>query len=211
MERIPVPVDRPDQIQPFTEEQVQALLRAASKSKYPKRNEAILLLMLDTGLRVSEICALNIAEIDLTGQQVSIQEGKGGNAQFVPFARETKRGIYNYLRERGVCEGEESLPFLPSDRGSGAGERMSRGGLLRLYIRLGKVAGINGVRCSPHTMRHTFAIFFLRTNGNVFSLKLMLGHESLAMVNRYVALSQADVTRQHAQHSPVARLKRGTK
>jgi site-specific recombinase XerD len=63
-------------------------------------------------------------------------------------------------------------------------------------------------RCSPHTFRHTFAISFLRAGGNVFTLKEMLGHTSLAMTNRYVAIAQADISKQHAQFSPVKTFKK---
>ena len=52
---------------------------------------------------------------------------------------------------------------------------------------------------SPHTLRHTFAIFSLRAGMSVFTLMRILGHESLAMTNRYVAVASADATREHAQ------------
>jgi len=61
MARIPVPVDRPDQIQPFSDEELKALLAAAKKTKAnPKRDHSLLLLLLDTGVRASEACALNV-------------------------------------------------------------------------------------------------------------------------------------------------------
>jgi site-specific recombinase XerD len=104
-----------------------------------------------------------------------------------------------YLRE------EERTPdqhlFL-SERGQNAGEPFLRGGILQLIERLGKKAGIQGVRCSPHTFRHTFAIEFLRNGGNLFTLKQILGHTSLQVTNRYVSLAQADIQSQHRQFSP---------
>ena len=60
-----------------------------------------------------------------------------------------------------------------------------------------------GMRCSPHVFRHTFAIEFLRAGGNVFTLKELLGHTSLTISNRYVALADADIERQHRLFSPV--------
>ncbi|MBC8142718.1 MAG: site-specific integrase [Armatimonadetes bacterium] len=63
------------------------------------------------------------------------------------------------------------------------------------------------VRCSPHTYRHTFAVMSLRNGANIFSLKQWLGHESLTMVNRYLALSQADSLIAHRLSSPADRLK----
>jgi integrase/recombinase XerD len=73
---------------------------------------------------------------------------------------------------------------------------------------LGRVAGIQSARCSPHTFRHTFAVEFLRGGGNVFSLKELLGHTSLTICNRYIALAQADLERQHRQYSPADRLRK---
>lgn len=84
---------------------------------------------------------------------------------------------------------------------------MTTNGLYQLVARWGEISGIEGVRVSPHTFRHTFAVSFLRAGGNVFTLKETLGHNSLTIVNRYVAIAQADNTRQHAQFSPVSRLK----
>jgi site-specific recombinase XerD len=66
---------------------------------------------------------------------------------------------------------------------------------------------IEATRCSPHTFRYTFAVEFLRAVGNVFSLQQPLGHTSLHMTNRYVALAQGDIENQHRQFSPVERLK----
>jgi integrase len=76
MARITVPVDRPDQILPFSDDQVRALLAAAKKTMQPLRDEAILLLMLDTGVRASELCGLIVEDVDLTNYQVSIRRGR---------------------------------------------------------------------------------------------------------------------------------------
>ena len=72
----------------------------------------------------------------------------------------------------------------------------------------GGAAVIEATRCSPHTCRHYFAVEFLRAGGNVFTLKELLGHTTLTMVNRYVQLAQADLEAQHRQFSPADRLKR---
>jgi len=70
-----------------------------------------------------------------------------------------------------------------------------------------KVAGIRGVRCSPHTFRHSTAIFALRNGMDVFSVQMLLGHASLAMTRRYCAsLSAEDVAKKHRQFSPADNL-----
>lgn len=200
MEGLRPPIHRPDQIQPFTEEQVQALLKASKASQQPKRDEALLLFMLDSGVRVSELCELDFQDVDIVNRK-AIVRGKGNKHRAIYFSRETGRVLWRYLREREL---EPESPLFESKRG----ERLTRYGVRQILERLGETAKIEAVRCSPHTVRHTFAVMFLRAGGSVFTLKEMLGHTDLAMTNRYVTLAQADIQNQHRQFSPVQALKR---
>jgi site-specific recombinase XerD len=200
MVRIPAPTARPDQIQPFTPAQVQALLAAAKQSTHARRNEALVWFLLDTGIRASELCALTGKDVDFQARRCVVL-GKGNKHRTVPFGGTAARALWNYLKDE-PHEPEEAL-FL-SERG----EALTRSGLLQLIERLGKAAKIDAIRCSPHTFRHTFAVEFLRAGGNVFSLQQLLGHTDLKMTNRYVALAQADIEAQHRQFSPADRLKR---
>jgi integrase/recombinase XerC len=198
------PIARPDQIQPFTREQQEALLLAAKKSRHPKRDEAILLFLLDTGVRSSELCTLKRKDVDLQGRRAVVL-GKGNKTRSVYFGPSTTRALWAYLREEAR---DDEQPLFLSDH---TGEALTRNGLQLLIRRVGKAARIEAVRCSPHTFRHTFAVEFLRGHdgkgGNVFTLQALLGHTSLQMTNRYVALAQADLQNQHRQYSPVERLK----
>lgn len=199
MATVKPPIHRPDQIQPFTEDQVNALLRAAKKGRHPKRNEALLMFMLDTGVRASELCGLKFEDIDVVSRK-AIVLGKGNKHRAVYFGRETGRILWQYVRETGIGGTD---PLFRSEKGGA----FTRNGLRQLIERLGQVAKIEATRCSPHTLRHTFAVMFLRGGGSVFSLKEMLGHTDLAMTNRYVCLAQADVQNQHQMFSPVERLR----
>ena len=205
IERISAPPARPDQIQPFSSGQVEALLKAARQSSHPRRNEAIVLLLLDTGMRASELCHLRVRDMDLIGSRCCTVLGKGDKRRILYFSRVTAKAIWQYLNEEARDAG--GFVFL-SDRSKTAGDPLTRLGLLRLFTRLGKKGGIEATRCSPHTLRHTFAVEFLRAGGNTFTLQQLLGHTDLAMTNRYVALAQADIENQHRQFSPVERLKR---
>jgi integrase/recombinase XerD len=203
MERIAPPIFRRDQIQPFTEEQIGTLLGAARRSLHPRRDEAILLLLLDTGLRSSELCSIRHGDIEMDLRRVNVV-GKGNKRRTVYFGRRAARALGQYLREQ--VWSEEQAVFC-SDRGTRAGEALTRSGLQQLIERLGVAAGIQSTRCSPHTFRHTFAVSFLRNGGNVFTLQQMLGHTSLDMTNRYVAFAQADIENQHRQFSPADRIR----
>ncbi len=205
MDAIASPIARVDQIQPFTDPQVAALLQAAKRSHHGRRDEAILLLLLDTGMRASELCGLALADVDMQAKRCTVL-GKGNKHRSVFFGRTTAKSLWQYLRLE-MREPKEPLFF--ADRGNGAGEPLTRSGLLQLVHRLGKAAKIEATRCSPHTFRHTFAVTFLRNGGNVFTLMQLLGHTSLTMTNRYVALAQADMENQHRLCSPVDNLKKG--
>jgi site-specific recombinase XerD len=204
MDRINPPIHRKDQVQPFTHKQVQAILDATRRSQHPRRDEAIVFFLLDTGVRASELCGLKMRDLDLGARSCRVV-GKGDKERAVCFGRSTAQALWRYLREQ---EREPDEPVFLSDRGRRAGEPLTRSGLLQLIHRLGESAGVQVTRCSPHTFRHTFAIEFLRAGGNVFSLQQMLGHTALHMTNKYVAYAQADIENQHRQFSPVERLKR---
>lgn len=204
MTGIPAPIHRPDQIQPFAEGQVAALLSAAKRSQNPRRDRALLLLMLDTGMRASEVISLTVGDADHKTRQLSV-EGKGGKRRTLPFSQPTALALLEYrMKDRGKVP--EDTPLFPGDRGARAGLAITRRGLEAIFTRLGAAAKLTGVRCSPHTMRHCFAVSFLRAGGNVFTLQTLMGHQSLSMTQRYVAIAQADVIRQHSQYSPVAHL-----
>jgi integrase/recombinase XerD len=79
---------------------------------------------------------------------------------------------------------------------------LASSGLLQLIRRLGDRAGVN--HAHPHRFRHTFAINFLRNGGNAFVLQMLLGHSTMEMVKRYLALAQADAQATHRRASPVA-------
>ncbi len=192
-------------IQPFTQEQVGALLDATKRLTNPTRDLSILTFMLDTGLRASEFCNLKMSDLELhTSYGHATVIGKGRKKRTVPFSQRAARDLWHYLRK--TPGRSEHCPVFCADRGNGAGLPLTRSGLQQLYERLGVASGIRGARCSPHTMRHTFAVSFLRDGGNVFTLQMILGHSDLKMTQRYVALSRADISDQHRRFSPADRI-----
>lgn len=205
MEKVKRVISRSDQIQPFTREQVSALLEAARRSRNRRRDEAIITLLFDTGLRASELCGLRLRGVDLDEHRCRVL-GKGNKFRTVPFGKASRKALWQYLRQELR---DKDDPLFTSERGVEAGSPMTRSGLFQLIQRMGESAGINATRCSPHTFRHTFAVECLRNGGNTFSLMLILGHTSLHMTNKYVALAQADIQQQHHQFSPADRLERG--
>lgn len=198
MVRIKAPIVRADQIVPFDASQIEALLKAAGKTRQTLRDRAIILCLYDTGMRAAELCGLLVRDIDFDSRSATVR-GKGGKQRNVPLGQKLRRALWIHL---GHGHRDPASPLFFAMRGKGRGEALTVGGLELLVRRLGKAAGISGVRCSPHTFRHSFAIRWIRAGGDQFSLQQILGHTDLSMTSRYVMLAQADVAAQHAKFSP---------
>jgi site-specific recombinase XerD len=225
MARIKAPRLDGDQVQPFSEKELEALFDAAGRSRHPTRDRAILCLLLDTGIRASELCGITYGDLDLNNNAVTVT-GKGNKTRRVYFSATTYGALWDCVWEDASAKPSQrdfkrtgrlpqgarvplksDDPLFRSDRGRGSGMALTRSGLLQLVERLGATAGITGARCTPHTFRHTFAVTFLRNGGNVFTLQQILGHSSLKVTHRYVALAEADIEYQQRRYSPVEALR----
>ena len=200
------------EIVPFTRDDIVALLKACEQTKtYARpgkracankrptatRDHAILLILLDTGLRASELCDLRVRDADL-GNRYIIVQGKGNKERLLPMDASTMQALWKYLAPR-QAQPPDPL-FITAE-----GNPLDRQQLRHLLDRLGTRAGVRGVH--PHRFRHTFAITFLRNQGDIYTLQRCLGHTTLDMVKRYLAIAQADVQAAHRRASPVANWK----
>jgi site-specific recombinase XerD len=195
---------------PYTRADVVAMLRACERSaEYQRRgqracshgrasalrDEAIIRLLVDTGMRAGELCGLTMGDMDLANQRAKLM-GKGAKERLVRIGRRTGKALWRYLVTRAEATPDEAL-FIGRD-----GRPLTTRGLRALVVRLGRRAGLT-LQATVHRFRHTFAIVFLQNGGDAYSLQAMLGHSSLDMVKRYLALSQADVENAHRRASPV--------
>jgi site-specific recombinase XerD len=178
-------------IEPVPDDAMRRLLAAAGV-----RDRAILLLLLDTGLRVSEAAGLRFG--DLRPDGTLKVRGKGAKERIVPVGSTAGRAIVRYLGQRGAGRPDDAV-FL-----GGRGPLDARG-IQQVVRRLKTRIGVVG-RLSPHSLRHTFARSYLINGGDVFSLQRILGHTSLDMVKRYVALADVDLVERHRRASPADRL-----
>jgi len=125
--------------------------------------------------------------------------GKGARERIVPVGAVARQALVRYLRQANVADTEAAI--FRARGGSALGAR----GVQQVFKLLKARAGIPG-RCSPHTLRHTFARAYLLNGGDAFSLQRMLGHSTLDMVKRYVALTDTDLAARHKAASPADRL-----
>jgi integrase/recombinase XerD len=204
-------IDRDDQVKPFTVEQVTALRAAAKATTHPKRDEAIVCLLSDTGMRNTELISLRWGDLDLMERKITIQDGKGGKRRQVRLGDTANSALYEYIKEQirqGRIKGEASTYLFVGDRGHTAGRPLLRNGLYQLIERLGRMANITNVRCSPHTFRHFYAVMCLRLGMQQMMLKELMGHESIEQTEKYVRFVQADVDGAAAEFSPLDGIRR---
>lgn len=198
-----VPIPRvPDQLVPsLRDHEIARLIKAAGESRHPERDAALILLMIDTGMRLSEVAGLHVADVDLIEGRCRVM-GKGSRERVVPIGRKTRKALRAWARIRRLGPSASS-PLFVGPRGSSLSQR----GVHQLVRRVARRAGID-TRCSPHILRHTFARAFLTNGGDLFSLQRILGHSprSIQVTRRYVDLLDDDLRAVHRLASPVDRL-----
>lgn len=187
-------------IEPFTAEEIKKLLKAAeystawqtrtgkrTKSKRPtyKRDIALILTLLDSGVRNTELRQLCIKDYDSDNGRLYIARGKGGKRRFVVVGNRTRKALWRYLVSRKKPKADEPL-FITS-----TGHTIDKRNLNHLLTNIADLAGVTDVY--PHRFRHTFAITFLRNGGNVFVLKELLGHSTLKTVTIYAQIAEIDI------------------
>lgn len=185
MHDVPPPRRRRHLPSVLDERQVHRLLLVATT----RRDQAMLQLILDNGLRVGELAALRRGDVHI-----------------------------HYITVNGKT-GERRLPMSPQVRrlliGLGDGEHIWTGpkgpltwsGVNQAIRRAIRKAGVRGPKAGPHLLRHTFATFYLRGGGNLRVLQEILGHTSISTTMIYVHLAGRDVANDHALHSPIRHLK----
>lgn len=216
VKKIPPPKFEKTQVEPFSKVEVEALLKACIYTKEASthfrrsfsmrratanRDKSILLTLLDTGLRASEFCSLKIGDFEIETGKLEIKPGqqggaKGGKGRIVYLGKTARKALWRYLIERE----DKEFPDAPLCLSTG-GRKYTPNALGHLVRSLGKRAQVSN--CFPHRFRHTFAITYLRSGGDIFTLQSLLGHRSLEMVQHYARVAQIDLQQAHRKASPV--------
>jgi site-specific recombinase XerD len=183
--RIEMPKVEKKVIEVFTREQTDALFAACDKEKMPHlamRDRAILSVLLDTGIRAGELCGLTLNNVYLHPNEAYIKvHGKGNKWREVGLGKKARAALHRYItRYRRALEDEKHV-FVNRCR-----KPLSICGLDQIIYRLGAWAHIKGVRCSPHTFRHTFAVRYLEKTGDIFKLSRLMGHSEVSTTEIYL-------------------------
>ena len=183
-----------------SEKEVDALLAApVTQTLLGLRDRAMLETLYATGVRVSELTGLKIAQVSLDMGVVRVL-GKGRKERLVPLGEEAIVWIKRYLGEAraGLADGGKSdALFLTARR-----TPMTRQGFWLLIKRYGKKAGIPAARLSPHVLRHAFATHLLNHGADLRVVQLLLGHADITTTTIYTHVARERLKQLHAQHHP---------
>ncbi|WP_157467243.1 tyrosine-type recombinase/integrase [Edaphobacter aggregans] len=175
----------------FSDAEVKRLVSWRPKGKYQRRLHLLVLLLLDTGCRISEALSLRVSDLNLADLLVTLN-GKGRKQRIVPFSAELRKVLFRYV---AGCR-EDALLFACR-----TGTLWSRRNALRNVKTLCTDLGFKPPARTLHAFRHTFAVNYLRRGGSVFHLQKVLGHSSLEMTRRYANLVTADLQAIHERVS----------
>jgi integrase/recombinase XerD len=219
--RIPCPKISRQQPQPYTELEIKALIRAtaynapwrgkpevASRRHWALRDKAIIIVLVDTGIRATELCALTLADYDPKVGQLVVRHGKGDKLRILPLGDRALDAIDDYLdARRKAPAGKRDRPgrqprqleLAPADPlfATSSGSPLERYELLNMITLAAQRAEppVQGANC--HRFRHTFAINYLRKYPNVYTLQRVLGHSTLDTVRLYLQIAEVDIHQAH--------------
>ena len=175
----------------FTLAQVSALARWKAKDFYERRLHLLVLILLDTGCRISEALDLRVSDCDFDNLLLTLT-GKGQKQRKIPFSLELRKPLFKHTRDL-----QPHLLVLSTQQGC----KLDRHVMARDMRRLCRTLGFDPPARTLHAFRHTFAVNYLRRGGSVFHLQKVLGHSSLEMTRRYANLMTEDLQAVHQRLS----------
>lgn len=186
-------------VETFSKPQIKALFDAPNKQTFTGyRNFLIMMVLLETGIRISEAEGITIPNINWRERRIKVY-GKGRKERYVPFQRTLERHLKEYINIRGLLD--HDFLFVNIDNTPIKTRTMQE-----VISDIGVAAGVKGVRVSPHTFRHTMAKMYVMNGGDPLSLQIILGHSTLDMCRTYVRLFSSDISIKHERHSPLENL-----
>jgi site-specific recombinase XerD len=172
---------------------ISKMLNTCISDFYGERDKAILLALMDTGARASELCDMNLQDYNQVMGEILIRQGKGRKPRTVYLGKISRKAMRGYLKLR---QDNSTALWVSQD-----GERISYWGLNEIIDRLARKACVH--KPTLHSFRRAFAINMLRAGVDVFSLQKLMGHADLQVLRRYLAQTTEDIAQAHRIGSPV--------
>lgn len=169
----------------MTKENVKILIKSAEN----ERDRAMILFLLDTGLRSSEFCSLDAGDIDVGTGRVLVRSGKGAKDRIVYIGAKTIKSLIRYYASRGVPEKYEPVWLSGKVR-----QRLTKYALAQILERYTKKLGF---ACNPHELRRTFATMCLRAGMDILTLQRLMGHSDITVLKHYLLLLDEDLESAH--------------
>jgi integrase/recombinase XerD len=177
----------------FSDSHIDRLIRFRPKTQLEWRIHTAIMTLTDTGTRVDECLSLTRADVDFDNLLLTVR-GKGQKSRLVPFSNELRKLLWKWLKRH---QDDHVFPVR------GGGKMGYRSFLQQLKNHCAKL-GIEGVRTSPHTFRHHFAIHFLRRGGDLYSLSRILGHTDIKTTQIYLrSMGIEQIRESHTRLSPL--------
>ncbi len=171
----------------LTEAELRRLIKACGGKEFrDRRDDAIVRLMAETGMRAGEITGLMVADVDLNRGLATVRRGKGGKGRIAPFGDQTARAIDRYLRARRTHRLADTDALWLGDRG----KSLEYYGLHAALKYRAQLAGLTGFH--PHLLRHTAASRWLAAGGSEGGLMAVAGWSTRDMIDRYTKATAAE-------------------
>ncbi len=191
----------------LTRRELTTVLETADRSENPAAS-LVVTMMLDTGLRVSEVCELNLEDIDFDDGSARVLGGKGDKDRLVLFTTRTVERLRSWLPIRTrLAPGEEQACFVNRH-----GRRLQPRGVQRMMDALGQEAGLPKGKLTPHVLRHNFATGLLERGADLVTIQRLMGHATIATTRVYLEISdqtlrevyhRAQSMRENMDESPI--------
>lgn len=210
LRKVPPPKVSDDPLEPIALDSVSVMIAQCTPRTFTgERDKALLYMLLDTGIRKSEITALTVDDLNLETGSVLVREGKGGKSRTVFIGAKARRALMTYLRYRDT----PLINFMRRKHGmtqtdalwlTDEGTPITSSGLRNIVARRARQAGLP--EPGLHEFRRAFAVNSLRNGMDVVTLQRLLGHSTLAVINRYLKLVSDDLKKSHEKFGVVDRL-----
>lgn len=188
-------------IEPLTPQEIKKIVNSINRNSYSgERNHAVLVTILDSGLRASEAAGITLDNLNLKDGYIKVV-GKGDRERVVPIGKFVQMELLHYIEKVRPQPYGMDYDRLFLSRG---GKPITVNTVKLVFSRLARSSGVN--RLHAHLCRHTFAINYLLNGGDIFSLREILGHSTLEMVNHYLHFTSSQITAQHRKYSPMDRM-----